>query len=235
MATLSISSNALIQDFKADLSIFVMPAGLLVWYDMTQETGYVNNSPMGLFRDLSGNGRNAITLSHPNDPLYQIDIINNKSASRFVKSPGNFNFSRMWEAVSIPDPAYFDLFVVMKILEPTFTGGGVGNGPLYLSRAGLCGNYGEINFDPSYYSGSTYRLNNVDCTSTGLANLLNTNVYELSRADGVGSSLLMGYVKGSGDAGINFDLCELIAFDATLSTDDRTAVYQYLKNKWATP
>ena len=229
---------------------------LALWLDASNIDGKLNStlsngSQVNEWKDLSGNGNNALNSNVTNQPSLANTFQNKKNIISFTNTD-ELEISHN-ESLSVGDQNYGIFHVVKK----------TGDNTLYLLSKGRAGHNGtnyrryytyltdslfghEIDEDPQWYAVETsqnfkneYRLIYTERNDGYLNNYVDGVLYNSTKLpSGYGSldetsptSMIIGG-KPWGSTTSNMDLAEILMFKKALSQAERTQVIRHLSKKW---
>lgn len=220
-------------------------SGAVLWFDASDtstlftDAGTTNVSSNGQsvyqWNDKSGNARHITQATSGNRPTY-VSAANGKNGLSVV----NFGGSQFFSANSFTSTNTATVFNVcvesgwvsamtLMFLSPYSSGGHICGRLFPGSGAWYSGNADDFLTNGS--TGTIY-VNNTATTTNSyqswkILNLVKTSAVSKSGV-GIGHDPLYGrYWLGK--------MAEIIVYPTALSSTDRTSVYNYLKDKWATP
>jgi hypothetical protein len=205
------------------------PASLSTYYATAwaaYDSGHFNTSN-GTWTDQSPNGRNltlvsgttptTTTLSNASGTSGTITVVDNDGTARY-----NFGNSSM---------ANYTLFIISR--QKSTAGGSI-----FISNAGttnICGYWSNLG-PPAWQPNASFVVN---------TNLYNTNLFEMTidNTTFYSNGTSRGTYNGSLNAGFSiyngangakaWQICEMILFNTTLTSTDRTAIEGLLRTKWS--
>lgn len=233
--------------------------GLRAWYDFSDATTMFTDAgttPVSSDGDLiyrandkSGNNYHVSQDASGKRPSYKVNIKNGLSVGRFVGSDNNLNRA----STSVLDVCGVSTGTIFSVLmETTGTGGGVfiinASGGDYIDNyiSASWGYNTDLIFDyygyttarvscakPAWWSGNYHvvygRRNGSSMKLFADGNILATKA-DASGSNSGGTATL--YIGGQG-LSVSRDICEVLAFNVSVSDDDVTKLVNYLNTKWA--
>lgn len=227
-------------------------SGMRMWFDLTQQIGYVNNDPIGTLTDFSGNGFD-LTAGGGIEPLYKTGILNGKPAMLFdgvndllaggvTPFPTGYQHTVFMVLPALPDPPvspgdYDFLFdcgtdgLDSRRLGYTWKVAGVPMAEFYRDGAGIAGaslayTAGENVLYAGKFDGasSLFRLN---------ADAGRQASFSASTATTAGvGGLKIGTHNNPAGNYFTGHIAEIIIYDSALSASDFAATEAYLKAKY---
>lgn len=215
-------------DARVDTNIPSSIAGLQLWLKADAITGVANGAALATWPDSSGNGRNATQGTAANRPIYNTNQINGLPAVSFDAT--NDGMVTTWVVSS-------GSLTLLVLLRATLTSGnhravqGTANwhiGPyqtLYRYFNGVLMAGHAIVAGAWTYMGATQ--------TTGLGILyVNGTPVASNGSSGLPSTVTLG---GSGlfNEPLAGDIAEVIGFNRVITNDERSAIHQYIRKKYA--
>lgn len=216
-------------------------AGLQVWWDASQLTGFADNDPVGTWPDSTGNGRSAAQAAVGRRPLFkaafqnglpvlQFDGVDDLLATTYAPALGNFTVAIAFNATGVA--------TTKRLLDKDYLGGfWLGKGP----STGVNKIAGGIKEDAWPYG---REITLVDSAWHVLASRRSGTVHYLEGDGGavsvsgtVVSTLTNTAVFSIGGLALNYLACyigEILIWDQGLSASDLDTITGYLAWKWGT-
>ena len=213
-------------------------SGMAIWLSADSGTEYSATGVASGWRDLSSNAYFASQSKTANQPTFSTGVVNGRPTIHF-SSPANQYFT----LPSIMSGATAgEVFIVNRVATGSYQAMydfGTGGGTVYPSSDGTIrddfGISSQVNAGPASVSLTSFHLYNASAQTGGSWTLrLNGDIQAVVPMNNTGftTAPTLGSSPGNFFSG---DIAEVIVYTRTLTVAERTAVAQYLTQKYALP